>query len=146
VDLRGNSDDILARLDASITPRQDGAPSVDEPRGKGRPKLGVIAREVTLLPRHWAWLASQPGGASVVLRRLVDEARRTDDAKGRTRGAQEAAYRFMSAGNLPYYEEALRALFANDRARFEQIVAPWPKDIHFHAIQLAFGAGDLSKA
>src|ERR1700739_3037247 len=42
----------------------------------GRPKLGVVAREVTLLPRHWDWLATQPGGGSVALRKLVGEARR----------------------------------------------------------------------
>ena len=86
-----------------------------EPRGRGRPKLGVIAEEVTLLPRHWDWLNVQPGGASVALRKLVDEARRTSGDADRVRAAQEAAYRFMSAvgGNLPGFEEATRALFAH---------------------------------
>src|SRR5690349_9617515 len=82
-----------------------------EPRGRGRPKLGVVAREVTLLPRHWEWLAAQPGGASVVLRRLVDQERRAGSAKQQRRAAQEATYKFMSAiaGDLAGYEEATRA-------------------------------------
>lgn len=107
------------------------------PRGRGRPRLGVVAREVTLLPQHWDWLATQPGGASVTLRRLVDAARRVgpDPAKR----AREAAYRFMAAiaGNASGYEEATRALFAGDRARFEALVASWPADIRDHALVLA---------
>ena len=93
------------------------------PRGRGRPKLGVVAREVTLLPRHWDWLNSQSGGASVALRKLVEAARLAGDDKDRTRHAQEAAYRFMTAlaGNLPGYEEATRALYAADPARFDAI-------------------------
>jgi hypothetical protein len=111
-----------------------------ETRGRGRPRLGVVAREVTLLPRHWEWLAEQPGGASVALRRLVDEARRTSGARDRLRAAQEAAYHFMSsiAGNFPSFEEASRALFAQDRRRFGELIANWPEDIRDHAIQLAF--------
>lgn len=111
-------------------------------RGRGRPKLGVVAREVTLLPRHWDWLASQPGSASVALRRLVDEARRTHAARDRRREAQEAAYRFMSAmaGNRPHFEEATRALFAGDERRFGEQVAAWPADIRQHAQRLAAGA------
>jgi len=117
------------------------APSADEaPRGRGRPKLGVVAREVTLLPRHWDWLNSQPGGASVALRKLVDEARRTSGARDRLRTAQEAAYHFMSAmaGNLPGFEDASRALFASDRRRFSEVIAAWPEDVRDHAIKLAF--------
>ena len=92
---------------------------VAEPRGRGRPSLGVVAREVTLLPHHWEWLAAQPGGASVTLRRLVDEARRSGGDAHLKRAAHEAAYSFMSAlaGNLPGFEEAIRALFADDRNR-----------------------------
>ena len=76
----------------------------------------MVAREVTLLPRHWEWLAQQSGGASVALRRLVDQARRGTEDKDRIRRAQEAAYRFMSAmaGNRPNFEDAIRALFAGD--------------------------------
>jgi uncharacterized protein len=111
-----------------------------EPRGRGRPRLGVIAKEVTLLPRHWDWLNLQPGGASVALRKLVEEARRTRGDHDRVRTAQESAYRFMSAvaGNLPGFEEAARALFAYDRRRFTQMVAKWPDDVRGYAVRLAF--------
>lgn len=117
---------------------------VEEPRGRGRPKLGVVAREVTLLPRHWDWLSSQPGGASVSLRRLVDEARRKSGDRDRVRAAQEAAYLFMSAmaGNLPGFEEASRALFAHDRRRFAELIAEWPGDVRDYAVQLAFADRD----
>jgi len=118
----------------------------EENRGRGRPRLGVVAREVTLLPRHWDWLSSQPGGASVALRKLVDEARRTSGARDRLRAAQEAAYHFMSAmaGNLPGFEEASRALFANDRRRFGELIAAWPEDVRDHTVKLAFS--DLEAA
>ncbi len=110
----------------------------EEPRGRGRPKLGVVAREVTLLPRHWDWLASQPGGASVALRKLVEEASRNPKQAART--AANAAYNFMHAmaGDRAGYEEALRALFAGDRAKFEAEIATWPADIRNHALGLAF--------
>ncbi|WP_322103752.1 DUF2239 family protein [Paraburkholderia sp. J41] len=112
------------------------------PRGRGRPKLGVVAREVTLLPRHWDWLAAQPGGASVVLRRLVDGARHASEARERRRLAQEAAHRFMTAlaGNLPDYENALRALYAGERARFETSMAAWPEGVREYARELAADA------
>lgn len=109
--------------------------------------MGVVPREVTLLPRHWDWLNSQPGGASVALRKLVDEARRNSGDLNRRRVAQEAAYRFMSsiAGDLPGFEEATRALFAEEDRRFAGLVAEWPTDVRDHAVELAFadreGAG-----
>src|SRR6186997_225434 len=111
-----------------------------EPRGRGRPRLGVIAREVTLLPSHWDWLNVQPGGASVALRKLVDSARRTSGDRDRVRNAQESTYRFMSAiaGNLPGFEEATRALFAYDRRRFGHLISGWPEDVRDYAIRLAF--------
>jgi len=143
-DLRGTKADIIARLSrpsANARPSPaDG--STTEPRGRGRPKLGVIGREVTLLPRHWEWLAAQPGGASVALRKLVDDARRTGGAQQKKRAAQEAAYRFMSAmaGNLPGFEDAARALFANDSIRFNHHVSGWPKDVRGYATRLAFEA------
>lgn len=135
IDVRGDLADVLARLAPLNAPEPD-APT---PRGPGRPKLGVVAREVTLLPRHWDWLARQRGGASVALRRLVDEARRADADPDRIRGAQDAAYRFMAAmaGNRPHYEDALRALFAGDAARFETLTDAWPADICDHARRLA---------
>jgi hypothetical protein len=104
--------------------------------------LGVVAREVTLLPRHWQWLAQQPGGASVALRRLVDEARRANKDKDRVRRAQEAAYRFMAtmAENKPHYEEVARALFAGDAERFEAWTASWPADVRDHARRFAAAA------
>ena len=112
------------------------------PRGRGRPKLGVVAREVTLLPRHWEWLGAQPGGASVALRKLVEQARRDNDAQGRQRQRQEAAYQFMAsmAGNLPGFEEATRALYADDRDRYAQCVAAWPEDVRGYAMRLAWDA------
>jgi hypothetical protein len=108
-------------------------------RAVGRPKLGVIAREVTLLPRHWDWLNRQPGGASVALRKLIDEARRVHADRDAQRAAREAAYRFMTAiaGDLPGFEEATRALFAGDRVRFEELVSPWPQDVRQHLQKLS---------
>jgi uncharacterized protein len=139
IDFRGSIDDVLARLPdlPGVAATEDAAPP--GPRGPGRPKLGVVAREVTLLPRHWEWLAQQSGGASVALRRLVEEARRGGEDKGRIRLAQEAAYRFMSAmaGNKPHYEDAIRALFANDPVHFEELIAEWPADVRRHASKLA---------
>ena len=118
---------------------QDSLPPA-EPRGRGRPRLGVTAKEVTLLPRHWDWLNLQPGGASVALRRLVDEARKASGDRDRQRAAQEAAYRFMSAiaGDLPAFEEAARALFAYDRRSLTQHIANWPEDVRDYAVKLAF--------
>jgi hypothetical protein len=108
----------------------------------GRPKLGVVAREVTLLPRHWDWLAAQQGGASVALRKLVEQAMRADDPAADKRAAQEAAYRFMTAlaGDAPDYEEAIRALYAGDRAKFDACIAAWPADVGTHVGELAQAA------
>jgi hypothetical protein len=98
-------------------------------RGRGRPKLGVASREVTLLPRHWEWLAAQPGGASAAIRRLVEDARRSDVAA--KKAAREAAYRVMTvlAGDRPGYEEAVRALYADNAARFAELTDAWPADV-----------------
>jgi len=148
VDLREDSDDLprrIAEIENAGAQNQDSAPPDQGARGPGRPKLGVVAREVTLLPRHWDWLATQPGGASVALRKLVEEARRTNQGKDRLRAAQEAAYRFMStmAGNEPGFEEAARALFAGDRESFQKHAEPWPIDVGNHAKKLADRAFDL---
>ena len=138
LDLRGTDAEIVSRLTRHRRDGDDTAPA----RGRGRPKLGVVAREVTLLPRHWEWLATQPGGASQALRRLVDQARRSDGGRSRLRATQEAAYRFMSAmaGDLPGFEEASRALFAADRDRFAQHSAAWPDDVQAYARELAWPA------
>jgi len=156
LDLRGSDADIMERLSGpsrppsgrrAASPGEAPAPAHGEaarPRGPGRPRLGVVAREVTLLPRHWEWLAAQPSGASAALRRLVDEARRMGGAPQARRAAQEAAYRFMQAlgGDLPGYEEATRALFADDRAGLERHAAAWPEDVRAHALSLAFPSAD----
>ena len=159
INTRGSDAQVVARLEKATEPDQramsmlsgcslqatsepDGTETrVDEPRGRGRPKLGVVPREVTLLPRHWEWLATQPGGASVALRKLVEEARRTHADKDKIRKAQERAYHFMSAmaGDLPGFEEATRALFADNRTKLRDMIGKWPTDVRDHAIWLAFG-------
>jgi len=146
VDWRGTPKEVLAWLEhrpRTTTSSPDAsANDTQEPRGRGRPKLGVQAREVTLLPRHWDWLSSQPGGASVAIRRLVEEARRSHGGRDRKRRAQESAYRFMSAmaGNERGFEEASRALFAGDAEKFTAQTASWPKDVREHVRVLAEGA------
>jgi hypothetical protein len=150
VDFRGTAGDVLRRLGEATSPATTAASATppatttttDPPRGPGRPKLGVVAREVTLLPRHWDWLNGQPGGASVALRKLVEEARRANEGKDRIRRAQEVAYRFMSAmaGNEPGFEEATRALFAGDRSRFDEQTSAWPEDVRDHARKVATAA------
>lgn len=124
-DLRGTAEEILARTNPART-------------GPGRPRLGVRAREVTLLPRHWEWLEEQPGGASAAIRRLIDEARKDESEELRKQRATHAARRFLSAmaGNYPGYEEATRALYAGDGARFAALIFPWPEDIREYALRL----------
>jgi uncharacterized protein len=137
LDLSGDDDAILERLTQPPPACQGRYRPDPEARGRGRPKLGVVAREVTLLPRQWEWLAGRPGGASATLRRLVDAARRQDDP----RRAQDAAYHFMlaMAGDRAGYEEATRALFAGDLAGLEQRIADWPGDIRAHVLRLVAG-------
>lgn len=160
IDLRGTMAELVQRLAAAETGRDAatgtatgaagtgaaraaataGVADDEAPRrGRGRPKLGVVAREVTLLPRHWTWLNAQPGGASVALRKLVESARRGNGDGDRRRAGQEGAYRFMHAiaGDQPGFEAAARALFAGDLGRFEDAIADWPHDIREHATMLA---------
>jgi uncharacterized protein len=146
IDFRGSEDDVQGRVRRAMGARAS-TPLIetDSARKPGRPKLGVVAREVTLLPRHWEWLGRQPGGASVALRRLVEEAAKDRTGRERRRQAQEAAYRFLSAlaGDRPHYEDAVRALFAGDAAAFAQRIASWPPDIQDSAFLIgadAFGA------
>ncbi len=126
-DLRGELDEVLAR--ALPPPARI---------GPGRPKLGVVPREISLLPRHWEWLEEQPNGASAAIRRLVDEARKQDPGKQRTRQAIEAAGRFLTAmaGNLPGYEEATRALYGLNGDRFDELMRDWPRDVRVYARRL----------
>jgi hypothetical protein len=130
----------LLRLVAQPLLRQAEPPA--SPRKPGRPKLGVVAREVTLLPRHWDWLAAQPGGASVALRKLVEAARKVLSAEDQRRASQEAAYRFMQvmAGNEAGFEDAARALFAGDNHRFEVLIQSWPDDVRDHVSLLSVDA------
>jgi len=164
VDFRGSAEHVMARVEEQLAGErhadhggdarkshtftfgsvgETGTGSADKAkkvqRGPGRPKLGVVSREVTLLPRHWEWLASQPGGASVTLRKLVEAARKANSGKDRVRRAQDITYRFMNAvgGDLPGYEEALRALYASESDRFTSLLADWPADIREHTLRFA---------
>ena len=132
LDLRGTIEDVRARMAAPVA-----APKPT----RGRPKLGVVAREVTLLPRHWEWLATQPGGASAALRRLVDQARRETVDADAVRQSQETTYRVMTtlAGDLPGYEVATRAIYNRHRARFEDLTSRWPKDVAAYVGDLSAG-------
>jgi hypothetical protein len=134
LDLRGTLEEVR---DRHLTTQPETAPQV----GPGRPKLGVVAREVTLLPRHWDWLSQQRGGASVALRKLVEEARHLQARPDAVRRAKEATYRFMSVmtGNLDGFEEATRALYAGDGERFSDLTSSWPEDIRDHARGMAAG-------
>ena len=134
LDLRGSLGEAFARLAPARHPA--------EKRGPGRPKLGVVAKEVTLLPRHWNWLAAQPGGASVALRKLVEAQMKAGEGPDRARRAKERAYRFMTAmaGDLPGYEEATRMLFAGDWTSFDAAVEGWPDAVRETAREMAEGA------
>jgi hypothetical protein len=118
LDWRTPAAQLLAQLPATPAAHEsDEAPGSDAPRGPGRPKLGVTAREVTLL-----------------LRKLVLSAMREGSSADAQRRATEAAYRFMSivCGDLPLYEEVSRALFAGDLARVDTLAADWPADVAAH--------------
>jgi hypothetical protein len=152
LDWRGSSADFLTRLAAQDHAMALAMPVVpvepepvvegDAPRGRGRPKLGVSAREVTLLPRHWEWLARQPGGASVALRKLVETARLASETQDRVRHCGAVTYKFMStmAGHEAGFEEASRALFAGDAAGFAQRIANWPADVQTHLRKISTDA------
>ena len=139
-DFRGTADEVVARANGAAS-----APPPPVKAGPGRPKLGVTAREVTLLPLQWEWLEQQPQGISAALRRLVDEARRreADSGEARARAARDAAGRFMwaMAGNRAGFEEASRALYAGDVAKLKKLMRPWPKDIRGHVASLLLAAG-----
>lgn len=151
LDLHGSREEVVTRYahTTANTPSTASAPNAlqlppegateTNTRGPGRPKLGVVAREVTLLPRHWGWLATQPGGASVALRRLVEDARRRSAASDARRLARESTYRFMvaMAGDRAGFEEATRALYAAQADRFGEMVREWPNDVRDHVLRLA---------
>lgn len=133
LDFRGTLDDVLARLVPSAA-----APTAPS-RGPGRPRLGVTAREVTLLPRHWEWLAQHPGGASALLRRLVEQAQRSGVPKQQARLGMDAIERFMQAmtGDLAGHEEASRTLYRGEREQFTALTEHWPVDVRDHLYRLA---------
>jgi len=145
IDTSGTDEEMIAWLAVLSRrlayARRADVPEGGVPSGRAGPKPGVVAREVTLLPRQWEWLAGQPGGASVALRRLVHEAQRANGEKDRMRKAHERTYNFMlaMAGDLAGFEEATRALFANDVARFRDLIAAWPRDLRDHAARLMLG-------
>lgn len=138
VDFRGKKEEVLKGIEeqSGDSSGTEGNPTA---RQVGRPKLGVVSGEVTLLPRHWEWLKSQPGGASVTLRKLIDEARRAGEQERTIRESQEAAYSFMTAmaGDFNQYEEALRALYAGDSERFYRLIGDWAPDIRNYIKRLA---------
>lgn len=141
MDFRAGDSAVGVELDSPVA-GDEASESEPAKKPRGRPKLGVIGREVTLLPRHWQWLDKQRGGASAALRRLVDEARKGTIAEERIRESQDSANRFMyaMAGNLQGFEEAVRALYARDSLRFEAETADWPLDIRRCARQYAESA------
>lgn len=130
LDLSGSEKNVLERLKIYKSPELSSAPV-----GPGRPKLGVISREVSLLPRHWEWLSTQSGGASATLRRLIEDAKKSSSGREQIKNAQERVHQMMSAiaGNLTNYEEALRALYAKDKKRFLAFISDWPTDLRNYA-------------
>lgn len=150
LDLRGTPQDIVARLTGEPVPTQGEPTDGTEGRaaGPGRPRLGVVSREVSLLPRHWDWLKTQRGGASAALRRLVDEARRHSGARDRCNAARESFDRFLRVmgGDRPNYEEALRAFYAGRDADLRRLVADWPGDVRDHLDALLRHCRELASA
>lgn len=145
IDLHGTVDEVLRRLPKPrLADVPEAAPAA---RGVGRPKLGVVAREVTLLPRHWEWLAAQPGGASVALRKLVEHALRENRGADARRQARDASYKFMTAlaGDQPGFEEAIRALYAGNQEQFDLRIARWPDDVRAHAKKMAGASFDADQ-
>lgn len=152
IDFRGTPEEVSARLavrfsDSRSAGTAESVESADSPRRAGRPKLGVVGREVTLLPRHWDWLAAQPGGASVVIRRLIDKERKASEFKDLDRKNQETVYRFIHAvgGNLAGFEEVSRALFAGNREAFARLTEAWPIDVREHARWLMVGGPNATE-
>lgn len=147
MDLHGTLDEVLRRLPRPRPAEACAPEAAPAARTVGRPKLGVVAREVTLLPRHWEWLAAQPGGASVALRKLVEHALRENRGADRQRQARDASYKFMTAlaGDQPGFEEAIRALYAGNGEQFGLRIAAWPEDVRAHAKKMASASFDADQ-
>ncbi|MGJ8529363.1 DUF2239 family protein [Maritalea sp.] len=135
IDLRGSVEDVFDRLFKKDVHAEDAVP----PKRVGRPKLGVVSKEITLLPRHWDWLRQQRGGASVTLRKLVGEAMRVSDPNRDQRQLQSKTYGLMTAvaGDLPKFEEAARALFALDGDKFKAETSDWPSPLRDHLLKIS---------
>lgn len=154
IDFRGSKKAVVERIkNGQIAAKQTAEQPTEhtaehtgdnQKSGRGRPKLGVVSKEITLLPRHWDWLSKQPGGASVTIRKMIDAARKQDEEPARARKAREVTYKFMSAmtGNEANFEEATRALFAGDNTRFDELIQPWPADLQDHIKRLLRTADD----
>ena len=154
IDYSGGAAEVLARLGdhpilgESVRKPPAGPPdqTTKMPRGRGRPKLGVVAREITLLPRHWEWLGGQSGSASAALRRLVETARKDGADREQVRKTVEAAHRFMwdIAGDQPGFEDASRALFAKDFKLFVERISRWPEGVRAQLKRFTERARSLS--
>jgi hypothetical protein len=137
INFQGSEKDVLGRLEMFVPKEQEAVV------GPGRPKLGVVSREISLMPRHWEWLATQPGGASATLRSLIEDAKKRSSEKVSGKQLQECAYRFMSvmAGDREGFEEALRALYRLDRKSFLTHIRSWPRDIKNHVMEMTRSCG-----
>lgn len=142
----GTEVDVLKRLEIYVSGDASGEDSTKLASGPGRPKLGVVSREVSLLPRHWEWLANQTGGASATLRKLIEFEQKKSGGGLTLKQAQERVYKFMSvlAGDLEGYEEALRALYRKDGDSFQTHIKKWPRDVKAHTLTLAASIFDLT--
>lgn len=132
IDLSGTDKQVLDRLKV-YSPQE-----LQANTGAGRPKLGVMPREISLLPNHWEWLLNQDGGSSAVIRNLIDEKMKSR-SKDKVKSAQETTYKFLSAiaGDLPNFEEAIRFLYRKDKKKFSELISSWPKDIIKYSMMLA---------
>lgn len=141
----GSEAEVIKRLDIYVS---SSSPASSEIQGPGRPKLGVISREVSLLPRHWEWLAQQSSSVSAILRKMIEEAMKKSSTANETKQSQERTYQFMSvmAGNLSQYEEALRALYQKNQKLFFSLIDKWPTDIKKHVTSLAKDAFDKNQS
>ncbi|MCC2615272.1 DUF2239 family protein [Aestuariibacter halophilus] len=121
IDWYGSADEVIAKLPNTLAPT---------PAKRGRPKLGVTSKEVTLLPRHWQWLSKQRGGASTTLRRLVDQAINNMSAKEQLHMLQSQLYNLMTVmADEAGFEEASRALYRADNEAFQRAIQTWPDEI-----------------
>tara|TARA_B100001013_G_scaffold338302_1_gene259147 strand:+ start:260 stop:835 length:576 start_codon:yes stop_codon:yes gene_type:complete len=119
IDWRGDAEEVIKRLPAALVPPAE---------KRGRPKLGVISKEVTLLPEHWEWLSVQRGGASTTLRRLIDSAMSSMTPAQERRIKQDQLYSMMRVfEDEAGFEAASRALYRLDEAAFSQAIGNWPE-------------------